>query len=426
MKFPSLIGSTGAALAALIACGQATALAQPGTPVYSTHITDATTGDNAFIAGGFRYWTVDAGADSYQNDFYERPCAQGFQFIGTRYAINEYFAYIDIERASFGFDDRFMYVRIDVVGRDKRTQDGVNTIEGLAGRYAVRFGADPDGRNSTYLIADQPEFAAIVNTQWTLNKTEGFRDTDRDVGGRGGPIHGRSGPSGLNVTKVDNPLEEYGLNGYDQILIQTDGVTANGQVPALWQRVNPNDNTVVELALDYTVVGLTRADLEAIRYLHFEAQLGEVADPQLGLWNDKFTGIEAGSPNPGIGTDNEFGTQGTGSISGVDTVRAASVTPPPPPPPPTSGACCVGSTCSQLEAAACSTAGGEFGGVGTVCTAASCCVSDFDGNGTITVGDVFAYLNAFFASDPAADVNGDGVVSAQDLFAFLIAFFAGC
>ncbi|MFN7021245.1 MAG: GC-type dockerin domain-anchored protein [Phycisphaerales bacterium] len=401
------------------------ALAQPTSPVYTTEVADATTGGNAFVFGGFRYWTVNDGADSYQNDLYERPTAQGFQLINGRYAANEYLAYIDIERARFGFDNRYLYAAIDVVGRDKRTQDGVNTVEGLKGQYGVRFGADPDGRNSIYLIVDQPESASLPNTLWTLNKTEGFRDTDRDVGGRGGPIHGRGGPSGLNVTKVDNPQEEFGLNGYDQILVQSDGLLAIGQIPVLWQRVSPTDNTVVEIAFDYVAAGLTRADLEAITYLHFEAQTGGLSDPQMGLWNDKFTGIEAGSPNRGIGSNNEFGTQGLGDIYEADTVRASAVVTPPPPPPPANGACCVVSACSVTTSAACAAAGGRFLGANSVCDA-PCCAYDLNGDSILDIGDLLVYLNWFFAGDTRADTNADGRLSVDDAFMFLYGFFAGC
>lgn len=410
-----------ATLSPLVLCaGQAAA--QPVTPVYSTTVQDASTSDNAFMFGGFRYWTIDAGADSYQNDVYERPTAQGFQLIGSQYAVNEYLAYIDITEARFGFDNRYLYASIKVAGRTKQTQDGVNTIEGLKGRYGVRFGADPDGRNSTYLIADQAESASIPNTAWTLAKTEGFRDTDQDVGGRGGPIHGQGGPSGLNVTKIDNIVEEFGLNGYDQQIISTDGLTVAGQFPVLWQRVNPTDNTVVEIALEYARVGLTRADLEAITYLHFEAQTGSVADPQLGLWNDQFTGIEAGSPNLGIGTDNEFGTQGLGAISEVDTVRTTPVVTPPP----DSGACCTGTACSITTASGCAAAGQIFRGVGVACSPLACCTADFDSSGVLDIMDVFGYLTEFFSSGPRADFNADGRLDIADVFGYLTAYFAGC
>ncbi len=418
---PSLLAAV-AGLASVAAISHSADAQPTAAPAYSVTAIDAQTGDNAFQFGGFRYWTIDAGADSYQNDLYERPTAQGFQLVNGVYAVNEYLSYIDITEAKFGFDNRFLYASIKVAGRTKQTQDGVNTIEGLQGRYGIRFGVDPDARNSYYLIVDQPESASVVNTVWTLAKTEGYRDTDRDVGGRGGPIHGEPGPSGLNVTKTDNILEEQGLNGYDQQIITTDGLTVVGQRPVLWQRVNPADNTVVEIALDYVTLGLLRSELEAIQYLHFEAQTGSVADPQFGLWNDQFTGIEAGSPNLGIGTDNQFGTQGLGAITEVDTVRAAVVVVPPP----DSGACCTGTACTITTAAACSAAGQTFLGLNSACAPLVCCEANFDGNGTLDVADIFAFVNAYFGGSPSADFNGDTLVDIADIFAFINAYFAGC
>jgi hypothetical protein len=50
---------------------------------------------------------------------------------------------------------------------------------------------------------------------------------------------------------------------------------------------------------------------------------------------------------------------------------------------------------------------------------------DFDGVGGLTVQDIFAYLNAWFAGDPRADFNGGGL-AVQDIFDFLNAWFAGC
>jgi hypothetical protein len=54
------------------------------------------------------------------------------------------------------------------------------------------------------------------------------------------------------------------------------------------------------------------------------------------------------------------------------------------------------------------------------------CVADFDGSGVVSVQDVFAFLNAYFAGGASADVNHDGVVSLPDIFDFLAAYFAGC
>lgn len=64
---------------------------------------------------------------------------------------------------------------------------------------------------------------------------------------------------------------------------------------------------------------------------------------------------------------------------------------------------------------------GSTGGIVSLCP----CVADVDGSGTVTVQDLFAYLNAWFAGDPQADLNDNGV-DVQDIFDFLNAWFAGC
>jgi hypothetical protein len=362
------------------------AVAQPLTPpVYTKTLTDAVTGDNNFNAGGFRYYTIDGGADSYQNDRYERPTAGGFEVIvlpdgSERYAAEEYLSFVDITQARFGFDNRYLYASIKVAGLTKNTKDGVNDFIGLNAKYAVRFGPDPDGRNSVLLQVDAPQFAGTPNTVFSRARAEGFRDTDADVGGRGGPIHGNGGPSGLNVTRTQNILEEQGLNGYDQQFITSDGQLESGGQIVLWQRVSPTDNTEVEIAFDYITAGFTAVDLNAIRYLQFDANVGGPSAAE-GLWNDKYFAIDVGSPNRGIGSDNEFGTQGLGSLVGLDTVREE-VAPP--------------------------------------------CPADFNGDGFVDFFDYDAYVLAFEVGGQTADFNGDGFIDFFDYDAYVLAFERGC
>jgi hypothetical protein len=54
------------------------------------------------------------------------------------------------------------------------------------------------------------------------------------------------------------------------------------------------------------------------------------------------------------------------------------------------------------------------------------CLADFDGNGTVQVPDIFAFLSAWFANDPSADIDGTPGISVPDIFAFLSLWFAGC
>jgi hypothetical protein len=54
------------------------------------------------------------------------------------------------------------------------------------------------------------------------------------------------------------------------------------------------------------------------------------------------------------------------------------------------------------------------------------CPADFDGNGVREVPDIFAFLSAWFAQNPAADFDGVPGIAVPDIFAFLSAWFAGC
>ena len=70
----------------VLVLGQSLAIADPISPTYTVTFSDAVTGDapNAYTisdgnGGTLRRWTIDPGADSYQNEFYERPTTQTYQ-----------------------------------------------------------------------------------------------------------------------------------------------------------------------------------------------------------------------------------------------------------------------------------------------------------------------------------------------------------
>lgn len=54
------------------------------------------------------------------------------------------------------------------------------------------------------------------------------------------------------------------------------------------------------------------------------------------------------------------------------------------------------------------------------------CRADYDGSGTVTVPDIFAFLGDYFAGRIRADITGAGGVSTPDIFTFLTLWFAGC
>lgn len=54
------------------------------------------------------------------------------------------------------------------------------------------------------------------------------------------------------------------------------------------------------------------------------------------------------------------------------------------------------------------------------------CPVNFDCNTIVDINDVFAFLNAWFASDPRTDFDAINGVDIQDIFGFLNAWFVGC
>lgn len=53
------------------------------------------------------------------------------------------------------------------------------------------------------------------------------------------------------------------------------------------------------------------------------------------------------------------------------------------------------------------------------------CAPDLTDDGSLTVADFLAFLDAYAAADPLADFNADGTISVQDFLSFLAAYSAG-
>ncbi len=50
--------------------------------------------------------------------------------------------------------------------------------------------------------------------------------------------------------------------------------------------------------------------------------------------------------------------------------------------------------------------------------------ADFNGDGVVSVPDIFAFLSAYFAQDMRADIDGNGLITVPDIFAFLSLYFS--
>lgn len=115
-----------------------------------------------------------------------------------------------------------------------------------------------------------------------------------------------------------------------------------------------------------------------------------------------------------------------GTWAGAFTTCPGACTPP-------AGLCCRGTTCAagvaQNNCTPISNVGVAFASGSSCGTSptAPCCFADYDKMGGIAVGDIFAYLNSWFASSPYTKFAGDGVAppAVGDIFSFLNAWFAG-
>ncbi len=100
------------------------------------------------------------------------------------------------------------------------------------------------------------------------------------------------------------------------------------------------------------------------------------------------------------------------------------------------GACSLGELCAPATASGCAHVGGVYQGDSTICPAGNgmgggaggggCCPADFNHLNGITVQDIFDFLTAWLAGEPAADFNHVNGITVQDIFDFLTAWLAGC
>lgn len=92
------------------------------------------------------------------------------------------------------------------------------------------------------------------------------------------------------------------------------------------------------------------------------------------------------------------------------------------------GACCRGSQCVIASALTCH---GSFQGVAALCEGelgnpTTCCLANYNGEGGVSIQDLFDFLGGFFSGEPAADINDSGNHTPQDIFDFLAMYFTGC
>lgn len=279
-------------------------------PAYSNTFGDAVTGDNEFIGpDANHYWFINTGADSYANDFYERPTVQNYEsvkaitavgndselVVGNTYSATgfsdpAYFEYLDIVQGKFGFDDRFMYFAIELFGDEKVGNGGSRQQDfGESSYYRIRVSGDPNGARGIMLSAEAAaDFQKPGFSSFTTEKAFAYLDANADVGG----------PGGISVTHENAGS----MNGFEDKVISDGNVDFSGLTKddVLFTRrtTSPTGRPLVEFAFKYTEFNQlfpSYAIEPIVLSMVFEANRG-TKDNQNYLWNDKYKLGEAGTP----------------------------------------------------------------------------------------------------------------------------------
>ncbi|MCP3870753.1 MAG: hypothetical protein GY703_22205, partial [Gammaproteobacteria bacterium] len=198
------------------------------------------------------YGDIDGANNGWEDygDIIERPAASGG---GT------YYPRIDIERVQIGADDNWFYFAIDVVGT------------GMSDFFNYEIDTDGDDRGDYYVVVKSPK---DLGNGWSQKDVMVWSDENESVGGTY-PL--RAEGTGSSQDGYENEFWKEGNSTYP------DGV---------WARVNPSNATVVELAVQYSLLG--NPQVVALRGW---AQKGS-QDNKAFYYHDYRNAAQHGSPYP--------------------------------------------------------------------------------------------------------------------------------
>jgi hypothetical protein len=186
--------------------------------------------------------------DSYKLNRFERPFTQDMTYVSD----------LDIASYSFGADDTFFYVSIELVGANPNNPIGIN--------YGVEIDLDADGFGDLIIWAHPP-----YNVEWSTDNVQIFADKNHDTGG-------------LSGEKSDAPTPG---DGYETMTFN--GGRGQGDDPDLaWVRVNAGRLATVQFAFKRSLV-----DDRFMYGVIADAGLKDVGKMD---YVDRFTEFEAGSP----------------------------------------------------------------------------------------------------------------------------------
>ena len=189
--------------------------------------------------------------DSYKLNRFERPFLQDMTYVPD----------LDIASYSFGADDNFFFVSIELVGANPNNALGIN--------YGVEIDFDADGFGDLIILASPP-----YNVEWVTDNVQIFADKNHDTGG-------------LSAEKSDAPVPG---DGYETMTFN--GGRGQGDDPDLaWVRVNAGRLATVQFAFKRSLVN--------DRFMYGVIADAGIKDVGKMDYVDRFTEFEAGSPEKG-------------------------------------------------------------------------------------------------------------------------------
>ena len=172
---------------------------------------------------------------------------------------------VDLSRVEISQDNTFYYFVLHL--------DGVHAGNGmLSAFYGVELDLDKDGRGDLLLWA-----RGDGSTTWNIKDVFVYSDENNDVGG-------------IRPMLADAPSS--GLDGYEKALFSPENLN---DPDAAWKRVDPSDNTVIQLAIKKSLMN------NASTFMWSAWADDGVIDPGKFDYNDQYTLAEAGSPISGAG-----------------------------------------------------------------------------------------------------------------------------
>lgn len=152
--------------------------------------------------------------DSYKSNLFERPFLQDMTYVPD----------LDIVNYSMGYDEKFYYVSIQLVGSNPNNEIGID--------YAVELDINADGFGDYIIIARPP-----YNVKWSTDTVQIVQDTNRDT-------------AGLSAERSDAPLPG---DGYDTILFN--GGRDDEDPDLAWVRINAGQKATVQFAFKRSFAG---------------------------------------------------------------------------------------------------------------------------------------------------------------------------